>query len=451
MKEPINKKVVLTVLLGSIVFVIITLSSVAYLIGKDVSNQDTSAAVGDLADTDVSPNASSGDSNVECSYSLPDRRIYVCVPMYVVNGQKYSMFVHYMRYVEDPLLPSWDIKIGKERIRSKKFSINIPFESGRNEFKITVKNTDFEGDIFEKTYKPVPKITSFVMPSIKMPTNVEVGIEGARMSGDLSTTLSSLGVNTENSFMYWETKGFNSAICYVHAYDEGTNKGYMEGDILGRKQGLCQFNLIAWVVTRNSDGNFDKAYRAKKTFSVRITAPTSTATPEPTNVQITPTNPVYITPTLRMTGTPTPTTVISPTPVDYPTISAVSLYPSMGSVTENTQEEVTISFNSLVSNVTALQIRLTVSGATIVPNSYISAGMSIGTCGPEGQKTTTNQVCVDVVKSGGGYFTPSELGSFKILPGTANEVVISTGEGHAYMSNGNTIYSQTQTLAVYQK
>ena len=454
MKEPINKKVVLTLLLGSIVFVIITLSSVAYLIGKDVSNQDTSAAVETASAFD------DGDYSLkECAIN---KGMAYCVPKYAFANQKSSLIVSYFpsgfRDGNPPQTPEWEITICKKKYTSTENFKEYTFRFPTKTCAITIKllpGTELE-TVFSKEYTILSNIKNFKMSEPTYLKEIGVDYDATPIQGDISADLAKKGI-TESMIedVVWEYK-YTSDYCSADVASNFSTKTKYSGFIRPVAVGKCRVKLTAFVVTCTDCATTNRVvYTASSILTTKVLeegimpSPTGYWGGSPT---VTPTNPVYITPTTRVTGTPTPTTVITPTPVIYPTTSAVSLYPSIGNLQANTQKEVWISFNQPVNNVSALQVRLAIKGGTIVPDSFVSAGMVIGTCDTAGHAITTDRICFDFVK-GAGYLTAGELGSFKILPSSGNEdvAVISTDVGNAYVAGGNTVYSQTQTLAVYQK
>lgn len=440
---PRSKKFVSAALLVGIVLIVSVLATASYFWGKDMSNKDTSAAVPQEEDSEVSTEETSGDPNYSCGYSSPEGRIYACVPIYVVKGQKYTVVIHYMPRVGDPALPSWDIKIGNERTRSRKFSINVPFESGRNEFKVLVKNTNFEGDQFEKSYTPILKTEKFSMPEITIPKEVSVGTDGISMHTDLAQTIQTLGLDINNIDIYWQVRGFNSAICYAHAYTNYSIPSMMEGSVLGRKPGVCKFTVVASIVTKSADGeHYDKVYKSTKVISVKVKA--SSVTPTPTvHSEVSPT------PTVAVMVSPTPTVV---------GMAAIKLEPAYKYIAPGAQEVISIVSNTTVQNVSALQIRLTLTGATVLDGSYKTSTeegyLSLPACS-NSLYTNPTEVCVDVAKinpGGTGYIQTGDLiGQFTITP-DANVVYsrIQTGSENAYMiSDYQLVYSGNVNLGTY--
>jgi len=98
MKEPKNNKLVLAALIGSILLVIVTLVSVAYLSGRDVAIEDTSAAV------QTEP------------VEINDGLISTSFPALIAQNAKYSVGMSYFGEVDTSDLPDWNISVcGKSR------------------------------------------------------------------------------------------------------------------------------------------------------------------------------------------------------------------------------------------------------------------------------------------------------------------------------------------------
>lgn len=139
MKEPKNNKMVLAALIGSILLVIVTLVSVAYLSGRDVAIEDTNAAVQNPVTTEPE-----------------DGLISLNFPSSIAQGAKYSVGMSYFGEVDTNDLPDWNISVcGKTRTFKDAqwvgFTQNFP-NAGDCAVKVSVKSQGVTDVLNTKVY-----------------------------------------------------------------------------------------------------------------------------------------------------------------------------------------------------------------------------------------------------------------------------------------------------------
>ena len=432
MKEPINKKVVLSVLLGSIVFVIVVMSSVAYLIGKDVSNQDTSAAVETAGAFD------DGDYSLkECAFN---KGMVYCVPKYAFANQKSSLIVQYFpsgfRGGNPPQTPEWEITICKKKYTSTENFKEYTFRFPTKTCAITIKllpGTELE-TVFTKEYKILNNIKNFKLSDPTYVKEIGVDYDATPIQGDINADLAKKGI-TESMIedVVWEYK-YTSDYCSADVASNFSTKTKYSGFIHPDAVGRCRVKLTAFVVTCSDCTTANRVvYTASSILSTKVLE--EGIMPSPTSYWYPPT----VTPTAR------------PTPSVYPSTAALILDPKTTTVSMNSEMEVSIIAMPPSDNIAAMQIRLKVVGATIVQGSYKTGGgnlFTVGTCDEVGTPTTTDKVCIDITGSSPLY-TSQKIGSFKILTNSTSPVLVDTDEGNAYYVDSVLIYSSSENLASY--
>lgn len=451
MQELMKKKGSKFLLVGVVILVLLLLLLVAYYIRKDLSNDDTSAAVNDSAGIVLDDGST---NNKICDFS---GSFAYCIPKYAFAGEKAEVFVNYWSS-EPGNAPDWEITICNKVRRTAESSKEYFFRFSNKPCIITIKlfpGTDNE-ETFSKEYTPMKNIKSFKMAVPTYAPRVGLDYDGSLISGDLSTELLARGVTLEMiQDVVWDYK-YNGDVCSGYVDSNYSNKNKYSGYMHPESVGSCRIKLTANVITcANCETDPIVVYQSSKTLNIEVVrvgvlpSPTSYWTnPTPTP---TPTSLVSPTPTVHMLTSLVPTLTL--TPSVNPTNAAIRLVPNTSSVTQNSEKSVDIIANLTNGNVDGLQIRLNVTGATIVPGSYVtnsSNTIALGTCNTSGASTTVNEICVDIVKINGGTIATNEnIGSFKIQASTTNPIIISTTQGNAYLVGDNLFYNQIQALAEY--
>jgi len=450
MKESKKKVALIVLLVGTVVLVLLTLVAVVYFMGKDVSNEDTSAAVNDASGIILDDGST---NNEVCDFS---GSFAYCLPKYAFADSRAQLFVNYWDSMPGGNSANWEITICNRVRRTTEPSKEYTFSFSNKPCTITIKlfpGTENE-EVFSKAYTPIKNIKNFKMAVPTYASRVGVDYDGSIISGDLTNELLAKGITPEMvEDVVWNYK-YNSDVCSGYVYSNYTDplkySGYMHPESVGK----CRIRLTANVVTcSNCETGPKVVYQSTKIINMEVTgvgvlpSPTSSwliPTPVPTNV-------VSPTPTVRVSGSLVPT--VTSTPAIYPTVSAVKLVPAATSVSANSEKSVEILGYLPTTNIDGLQIRLNVTGATIVPGSYVTSAsntIAIGTCDENRSSTTSSGICVDIVKTNGAVFAMNEsIGSFKILAGTDSPIIITTATDNAYLVNESLVGSKTQILAEY--
>lgn len=140
---------------------------------------------------------------------------------------------------------------------------------------------------------------------------------------------------------------------------------------------------------------------------------------------------------------------------------AMRLSPNTGTFAPLSEQTIAIVASPTMANAKGVQIRLTVTNATIVPDSYsVSSAqsqgyLSIGLC-PGSIFATSTQVCVDAVRTNDAdgnerFVTEGNLlGEFRIkFNAGVTSATIVTGTDSAYLVGSNLVYNNGQTLGTY--
>lgn len=130
-------------------------------------------------------------------------------------------------------------------------------------------------------------------------------------------------------------------------------------------------------------------------------------------------------------------------------VDAVSMSPASGTVAVNSSQTLAI-VATPPSGSTAVQVRLTVSGATItnytLPSS--SSWLSIPACGG-GAAFTSTQICIDLSKTDASNIASGEsLGTVTIQIPASGSVTFTRGSENAYLVGSNLQFS-TGTAGTY--
>ncbi len=137
------------------------------------------------------------------------------------------------------------------------------------------------------------------------------------------------------------------------------------------------------------------------------------------------------------------------------TTEAMTVSPNSGSFSPGAEQTIAVLAAPPDGEVSAIQLRLRLENASIVPSS-VSTSMAedngyliIGTC--EGQKKyTNNEICVDFAKSEGKVNTGDLLLQFKIkFNGTEGTSYIFPAIGNAYVSGSQIVLQEDNTLGTY--
>lgn len=141
--------------------------------------------------------------------------------------------------------------------------------------------------------------------------------------------------------------------------------------------------------------------------------------------------------------------------------SAMRLSPNTGTFAPLSEQTIAIVASPTMSDAKGAQLRLTVSNATIVADSYSPSAaqsqgyLSIGLC-PGNVFASSTQVCVDVVRTndadGNDRFVAEGnlLGEFRIkFNSGVTSATITTGTDSAYLVGNNLVYNNGQTLGTY--
>jgi LPXTG-motif cell wall-anchored protein len=140
---------------------------------------------------------------------------------------------------------------------------------------------------------------------------------------------------------------------------------------------------------------------------------------------------------------------------------AMRLSPNTGTFAPLAEQTIAIVASPSVANAKGAQIRLTVTNATVIADSYSesvakSLGyLSIGVC-PGSAFTTETQVCVDTVRTNDAqgnerFVTEGNiLGEFRVkFNSGVSSATIVTGTDSAYLVGSNLTYNNGQTLGTY--
>lgn len=449
MKKPKNKKLVLFALVGSIVMVVIALSSVAYLFGKDVSNEDTSAAVEGGDDEPINHLASIYDI-----YEQEFGDITMRTQRYASVGDLVNFNFHY-----DPSAnlsqarPTWEVELCGDKYTgesSASFFQEVIMPRGTCEVKVVIYKGTASEQGFTMNYNPVMSKQRVAMRAFNYPRTVDQ-YRKITISTDLTAQIANLGLNVDG--VNWTILTGDKCVPYPEYQYGKPDYKMVRFSILGLETGNCRIKMQASAFTCSDCAEAErKVYNFTRAFTIRVKQGG-----EVVGYTNTPT-PVY--PSSIVSPTPTqfyPSPVVSPTMSSTPTpayvsTSAVKLVPTTANISANSQRTVSIVASPPTIGIEAMQIRLNVTGGTIVADSYTSTNgtiLSVGTCGADGSETTSRKVCVDVAKISGVFSVDESIGTFKVLAGTSGPITIRTDTGHGYLVDGELVYSQTQQLAKY--
>lgn len=453
MKEPKNKKFVLFALVGSIVMVIIALSSVAYLVGRDVSNEDTSAAVEEGDDEPINLLASIYDV-----YEQEFGDITMRTQRYASVGDLVNFNFHY-----DPSAnlsqarPTWEVELCGDKYTgesSASFFQEVIMPRGTCEVKVVIYKGTASEQGFTMNYNPVMSKQRVAMRAFNYPKTVDQ-YRKITISTDLTAQIANLGLNVDG--VNWTILTADKCVPYPEYQYGKPDYKMVRFSILGLETGNCRIKMQASAFTCSDCAEAErKVYNFTRAFTVRVKQGGEVVDP---TASLTPTYDPELSPTPSLTldfyPSITPTPVITNTPVVTPvyvSTSAVKLVPTTANISANSKRTVSIMASPPTIGIEAMQIRLNVTGGTIVADSYTSTNgtiLSVGTCGADGSKTTSRKVCVDVAKISGAFSVDESIGTFKVLAGTSGPITIRTDTGHGYLVDGELVYSQTQQLAKY--
>ena len=321
MKEPKSKKMVLTALIGSILFVILALVSVAYLAGRDVSNENTSASV--IEEQEVA-SESAYSTLIGKVFATQNGNIWMTHKKYIAGGDN-VMFT--FAYNGDANLflpaPTWELSIcGLQMTVPDSWAVNQTVKVPR------VKRCDIEVEVFtgtsneegfSYTVSKFDKMKTKPMKNLTYPATI-TNHTGFSVKSDIASDLSAFGINPVG--VNWEYIVNDN--CYFRNSDfNSSNPGktdltaHFMADREGSK-GNCSIKVIATAFSCDNCGTSEKiAYRFSKTIGIKIKAnliPTIADTPTPTSSTIPTTT---VTPMPSISPTPSVMTVsFTPTPLN---------------------------------------------------------------------------------------------------------------------------------------
>lgn len=392
--------------------------------------QDASAAL------ETNANLDEGDTNnKDCAFN--GAMVY-CVPKYAFANQRSKLIVNYFPFgFKDgnfPNSPEWEITICKKKYTTSESYKEYSFRFPNRACPITVKllpGTEFE-TIFTKEYTPINNIKNFKMSEPSYLSEIGVDYDATPILGDLTSGLTGKGISESMiEDVIWDYK-YTSDYCSASVNRDFTTKTKYSGFIYPDSVGRCRVKLTAYVVTCTDCASSKRiVYTSSNILTSKVIQ--EGIMPSPTSYWYPPT----VTPTFR------------PTPSVYPTSSAVTIKPKTNSVIANSENEVSILVNPPSDNISSLQVRLKVEGASIVQGSFSSGGnyLTIGTCENDSMYTT-DKVCFDI--SGLNPFSNDQvIASFKIKTNTTSPIYIKTDEDNAYFIDGESYYSQEEILGTY--
>lgn len=136
-------------------------------------------------------------------------------------------------------------------------------------------------------------------------------------------------------------------------------------------------------------------------------------------------------------------------------VSAVSASPNSGTYTPGSEQTIAILADPPNSGVTSVQLRLNLTGATIVDGTVSTSSaedngfLVIGVCS-NGRKYSATEVCIDMAKTS-GFVTDGELlVQMKIrFAQTGGSAVLSTGSENGYLVATTVTLDANRTLGTY--
>lgn len=443
---PRSKKFVLAALLAGIVLIVSGLAAASYFLGKDMSNKDTSAAVDDTTASEES----SSEWNLTYPKCERQGKLSYCFPDFMVSGDR-QLFSFGYNYEEGPI-PTWEIKVCNRTYSFNQWYVEINHKATDKNCTVSAKvfpNTEKEQSV-AKTYRPITRVKTFNMPEIQYTKPLSTASQGNPVSTDLTKVVSKLKLSDLTKVqVIWRTR-YTSDTCRSYASIDPSDKLKMLGAMFPVEPGKCTIKYEATIVSCPDCAPKDQiAYRGNSVIKLNVVDNDvdPSYTPGPS-----------LAPSPTLSGpTPTVAVMVSPTPTVVG-MAAIKLEPAYKYIAPGAQEVISIVSNTTVQNVSALQIRLTLTGATVLDGSYKTSSeegyLSLPACSNR-LYTNPTEICVDVAKinpGGTGYIQTGDLiGQFTITP-DANVVYsrIQTGSENAYMiSDYQLVYSGNVNLGTY--
>jgi len=325
MKEPKSKRFVLTALIGSILFTIITLVSVAYLAGRDVSNEDTSAAVDSGDDEPINHLAS--------IYDVYEQE-FGDITMHTQRYAKVGDLVNFNFYYDpsanfSQAKPKWEVELCGNKYTgasSATFYQEVIMPRESCEVKVVIYKGTASEQGFTFAYNPVINKQRVAMRVFQYPKTVDE-YKRVTITTDLTAQLQKLALPIDG--VNWTILTGDNCIAYPEYQYGKPNYKMVKFSVLGLEPGNCRIKLQAsafacpnCVLTERKVFNLTKAITIRVKQGSGIVDPTSSPTPTSVYVPITgsptPTaynpTPTFVWPTNSPTPSSTPTSMISATP-----------------------------------------------------------------------------------------------------------------------------------------